>query len=308
MLWDFYKDGLTQSFINKFLECRKQCYLEYVEGWTKTTESMWFNYGHHVHHVLSHVYQDYKVPTFTEIERLLFEYRAKRFDLDKISPEQLRENQLIYEAAAQALKIYFTYYSTEFKNNWLHTEKIFKVPFQDTFLTGKFDGVYENENGELWLMDHKCLSVFDEDTLILALPYDLQVNIYLYAANELFQKFPSGLMYNIIKRPGIRLRKDENGKQFAQRVMLDILSKPEDYFIRIPLRRDPIELKEWIYYQLSKYVEQIRDWYTSGYANTPVSPGNLTTKYGRSNTFGLITNGSTYGLYQRKVAHPELDV
>lgn len=304
MLWNFYRDGITQSFINKFLTCKYQCYLEYCEGWQSKKLPMWFNFGHHVHYILENVYTDFKAPTVGDIHDLLRRYQGINFpDPDN---EQLRENQLIFESVSRLIQTYFFHYNKEFKNNWLHTEKVFKIPFEDTYLTGRFDGIFEDESGELWLIDHKCLSIVDEDSLIASLPFDLQVNLYLYAATESFGRFPSGLIYNIIRRPGDRMKDNESPTKFADRIMLKVLGKLDYYFIRIPLRRDPLELKDWIQNQLRPIISEIREWYNNGCFPRYVTPQALVGKYGRCSTFGLITSGSTYGLRKREVTFPEL--
>src|SRR5688572_26141830 len=122
--WNYHRHGLTQSFINKFLECRRQCYLEYIEGWMAKEEPMWFNFGHHIHYVLENVYNDYKPPLMKDIDELLKKYQQIRFysnEKERVSPEKHIENQLIYETARQLLKVYFHNYQQEFKLNWLHT-------------------------------------------------------------------------------------------------------------------------------------------------------------------------------------------
>jgi len=305
-LWDFYKDGLTKSFIEKYLICKEQCKQEFLIGWTKIEEPLWFNFGNHIHYVLQHIYQEGKMPTDERIEELLLEYRVKRFGTD-VTSERNYENQLVYEIGRAILKVYFFRFKDDFKLNWIKTEEIFKVPFEDTYLTGKFDGIALENGNEFKLFDHKCLSRISQEDIQVELAFDVQFNLYMYACKLYYGAVPNHFVYNIIRRPAVKPKPGETAQHFSDRIMLEVLKDIDYYFPRITIKIEPIELDNWINTQLKLIVADIRYWQAIGCPSF-VSRAGLQMYGIRCQLFHLLTSGSTGGLRKKKVCFEELEV
>lgn len=305
-LWDFHRDGLTKSFIEVFQTCKEQCKQEYIVGWTKTDEPIWFNFGNHIHYVLQHVYQDGKFPPDERIEELLLEYRRKRFGNQEVSPEKNYENQIIYELGKAVLRTYFFRFKADFNWSWIRTEEVFKVPFEDTYLTGKFDGIVL-EDLFYRLFDHKCLSRIAEDNIQAELAFDVQFNLYMYACQYYYGEIPKYFVYNIIRRPTVKPKPGETAEHFSDRIMLEILGDLDHWFPRLTIKIEPIELNIWVETQLKKIVADIRYWWSIG-CESYVNRHGLEGNYGRCHLFHLITSGSTGGLRKKTTCFEELEL
>ncbi len=304
-VWDFYRDGVTQSFINKYLLDKTQCRLEYYEGWTSQNVPMYFTFGHCFHHILENAYLQLHIPTIDEIIKWGNEFKEDWFKEKKLAFSLTDEILIdsIIKVAEIMFPIYFKIYFEDFKKNWIITEKLFKVPYKETFLTGKMDGVFETGNEELWLMDHKCLSVINESEIAEDLNLDIQVNLYLYAICKLLDRTPTGLIYNIIRRPGEDFTKSEGLEKIAKKVK----ENPSYYFIRIPYRLAFDELHHWENEQLNPIVDEIEKWYLEGCPPNPyLNPQTLKTKYGKCGLYNFIVNNQQAGFFQRNKPFAEL--
>ena len=90
-------------------------------------------------------------------------------------------------------------------------EERFFVPWsfgdEQWTLSGRFDGIAQDDNGEWWLLEHKT-AAGNAVELITNLRLDLQVNFYLHMADLLHAsgKAPqvAGVLYNVIVKPQIR--------------------------------------------------------------------------------------------------------
>jgi hypothetical protein len=140
---------------------------------------------------------------------------------------------------------YFKYWHDDFSVvTWQEIEHEFKIPISirlidgrnvPTFIRGKMDGNFRLHGG-LYLFETKTQSHIDEETTALVLPHELQVNIYLWAMSRIHKERPSGVRYNLIRRPQLRIKKTESIREFAQRCALDVLERPDFYFMRMDMR------------------------------------------------------------------------
>ena len=150
------------------------------------------------------------------------------------------------------LPAYVKYWYKDYTDlKWEKVEGVFKVPFSvkdrqgteyETFLRGKIDGSFQLKNGGTWLFETKTKSRIDEEILADILPFEMQANIYLSVLRRIDKKNPSGLLYNIIRRPSLRQRKSESIKSFADRITQDVKERPDWYFVRMEMSVDPTEI------------------------------------------------------------------
>jgi hypothetical protein len=83
-------------------------------------------------------------------------------------------------------------------------------------------------------MDHKTCSRLNEETAE-GWEFRFQFMFYAWLATKHpdFAKLPiMGTMPNAIKKPELRIGKDESSLAFAARVKLDMLTRPESYYYR----------------------------------------------------------------------------
>lgn len=313
--YDFYRDGVTQSMIQKWLQCPKQAELEYVHKWTTYGESEAILFGNVCHHVLEQAYKDYQPPTPGVIRCWIKEYEERNQDDSK--PIEIQErNELVYSKAEATMLPYFQHYQADFKNNWLFTETVFKEPIalssgRTTFISGKIDGGFHSskDDSALWLIDHKTTSRPDIDTVIALLPVDLQVWTYLVACKARFpDTILKGFIYNIIRRPGQKMtQKDLSYQMYIDRVSEKVLEDPKYFFDREPLPIVPSEIDEYKEKQLIPILDAMERWFLSSYKwPAYFNPGALKTIYGLASMTKAIVSQDFTGLYQRDHLFSEL--
>lgn len=316
--YNFYRDGVTQSMICKWLECPIQCYWEYVRGYTSHKNSDAIIFGNCIHHVLEQAYSETQMPMPGNVKSYVKEFEIKNND-ENAPLAQQEQNEITYSKAEVVLRNYFIRYAKDFYNNWEIAEQVFKVPFKfedgrTTYLNGKLDGGFiDSSTNKLRLMDHKCLSQINIDNLLILLPVDLQVNIYLWAVKEIrgLEDCPTGFDYNLIRNPASKpTKKDNTLSDFADRLSEKIELDMGHYFKRIPLSTTPDEITNWGIKTLTPILKSMREWADSGYKRfiwrNFYNPVALETKYGLAPTARIIAENDFTGFYQKTVPFEEL--
>jgi len=84
------------------------------------------------------------------------------------------------------------------KLKWLATETSWEVPLPRTQmrLAGRFDGVVEDEEGNLWVMEFKTTS----SALVEWTRQDLQATAYAYAARRLYDRPVKGVLFRFLRK------------------------------------------------------------------------------------------------------------
>lgn len=316
LYYDFYRHGVTQTMINEWLNCPEACRLIYVEGWTPNkvnTNAQFF--GNCVHHVLEKAYSGILLPLNGVIKCWIKDYDMLTYS-EAFTAEELEEREIAFAKAFALMVNYFRIYATDFINNWEIAETIYKVPFKfddgkQTYINGKLDGGFQAKvSNDLWLMDHKTMSQIDLDTLMMTLPYDLQINTYLWAVTQLPQYAnPVGFIYNIIRNPNMKpwKRKNESVEAFESRLTEEIEKDSKRYFYRIKIPMAEIEVINWEERQLKPILRDMRRWWDTGFK----WPGyfktsGLVTKYGKHPMARILCTGDLTGYHRRKHSFSEL--
>ena len=122
------------------------------------------------------------------------------------------------------MKAYIFYFRKDFEYNWLLIEKRFSIHYGHGIcvnLNGMLDGAFilpENSK-DVYLIDHKFLSMINIENKETLLPADFQLNFYLYATREYLKKINpelkiKGFYYKICRRPGLKYLKSDSGKKW----------------------------------------------------------------------------------------------
>ena len=117
-------------------------------------------------------------------------------------------------------------------------------------MAGKIDGLCKDDNGEMWLVEHKTASDIAPG-FIGKLSLDFQVHVYANYAKELLGEPVAGVVYDVVKKCKLLGKKNETPEEFYTRVMEWYQANAESAFYRERLRlqdRD-IEAQLWMYYQ-----------------------------------------------------------
>jgi hypothetical protein len=204
---------------------------------------------------------------------------------------------------------YFAYYLDDFtKKKWISSEGEFRIPFCGTFIKGKMDAVF-SVKGKPWLLESKTSSQINEDQLMSTLSLDLQNNIYLWALERMLhnkgsKKKPVGVLRNIIRRPGIKIKKGESLSQYEKRLRQKIIDDPEHYFIRFEI------ILDWHHQSMfnATFQEMVQEFMKWCDTNRPSWRYGMpcVNKYGLCQYVGICHDNDFAGFYKREKLFEEL--
>ena len=336
--YDMYKDGVTQTFLGRFMECREQCRLSYIEGWRANGEPDSTAFGSASHYVLSRIYEtsgkiknpraihfailNASIKDFVKEYERLWKREHTRSTLHQV--EQLEKMLGLVEAVmphyiarcCQQDSLYGDFQ----KRKWVALEETFEIPFRFndgriTVLRGRMDGVYE-EKDRLWLFESKNLTRIDGEGISDTLPMNLQVCMYLHAMRVMSGRLNDkrkigGVLYNVIRRPGLRMADKDTLKSFLTRVSDDISHRPDHYFMRFRMPIIQAELDVWYIKNFVPMMHDVQRWYddireTGGVNFNYMNANSLIGKYGRSGLFDAITKNDFSNCSKRETPFSEL--
>lgn len=307
--YDPYRDGVTNSMLAKWMECREKARLS-LQGWTPKQRSFALTFGTVVHEILQKAYEDLQKGK---------EIRLKKY-LKKIETLWEEENPTVDERtsadfemsllfAESVLPVYFDYWEKDSRLDWLAVEKEFEVPWKlpngkTVSLRGKRDGLFRRGK-ETWLMEHKTKGRIDEWGLVERISFEQQVMLYLTALlEEDSSKKVNGVLYNILRRPGLKQKVSEPIATFAKRCAEDVEARRDFYFLRLEVSISKQEVSEFKG-QLGAAIWDFVQW-TEGkvghYRNTGACEG----KYGTCEMIGVCGSGNYSRLFKRDKVSPEL--
>ena len=325
-LWNFWEDGCTQSLIRVWNSCMEQARLKYVEGWSRRGGSLALEFGSCVHWVLSQISGTAaKPPGKRKILNTLAKYEKLWKEQNGVRTQKTDEDfERVLGLAEALLPRYVERWTGDWTGKykprnptvapkkWLQLEGRFKVPFTlddgaQTYLQGMFDGVFEDKKGRLWLFETKTKSVIEREIIEDTLQFDIQVLLYLWALKEVYGRTPHGVLYNVIRRPGLRQGKAEKLGDFFERCRLDVedVKRTDHYFIRWELEVEKSEIDAFENDYLRPILGQMRNWW-DGTGPHYMNPDALQTKYGKADMYEPIVHGNFRSLKKRKVVFPEL--
>lgn len=308
--YNIEQDGITQGLLGKWMECRQMARW-YLQGWSPKGSSMALTYGTIVHAILERCYKrtaGKRPPSKQDVmnaSKVIEKMWKKENTLaDKKSLEYLELSLLIAEAT---MPVYFEYWHKDFKFRWEMLEQEFKIPYlledgRKTFVRGKLDGAYGHN--VLRLFETKTKSQINENDLVDMLPFELQINEYLWALRKL-GKNVNGSLYNIIRRIGLEQRKKESITQFSKRCVEDIRERPEHYFLRLEILITKQDMERFE----AEFEDMIKDFYDwwQGKAGHYKNTGACISKYGRCKYLTACATNKMGGYIKRDQVFRELE-
>jgi hypothetical protein len=193
-------DGITQSMLVDFLTCREKSRLK-LNRWEGIHAGSFgaLHRGDFIHYFLEHIYQ-------AGGHEHLFEEWCKKNKHDESHPDILQ----IGEVCSALLPAYTNHWkSRDIKYEWVSLEKTFDVTWNGFRLRGKIDGILKlTVNGSIYIFETKTKAQVDEDGIINQLQFDFQNFFYLTVCRDILNIPAKGIIYNIIRWPNSRLKKD----------------------------------------------------------------------------------------------------
>lgn len=301
----FEEHGLTSSFLQEFLACKRRAELSYRQGWSSSQTSNAMTFGSLFHNCLENIYKALrlgieleKIDLMETVDKVLFQHKKKA----KLWSPELEQDHVLNEGY---LKILIPAYMKKYgqrdqKLKWALVEDQFANQYNGVLLRGKFDRVAVNKAGETWIFETKTKSRIDPE-IQTRLSFDPQVMIYILNYELKTKIRPVGFVYDCIQKPGLRKGKAETLKHFIDRVKGDV---DDSYFFRIQQRLDQKEFDEWKN-EFGVMLEEFKLW-INGKISSIRNPASCETRFGNCKFLKVCGVGDYIGLEKRKYPMPEL--
>ena len=313
--YDIEKHGVTQSVLLNWLGCRERARLG-LKGWSRSGFSPSMQYGEIFHGALERVFKKVRDGKLTSapskdllhkiVGKIVHEIEKRTDTVNDQGYELLEYNRAMAEAQ---LPTYFARYSKDFTHRkWVLLETEFNIPIKtrDGIIIpfrGKIDAGFEQDK-YFSLFETKTKSIIDTEALMDQLHFDFQTTSYIYAAWKLGHPLARKVLYNVIRRPGLRKRKTETIDAFMERVRKDIIIRKEFYFMRWEIAITQTDIDKFME-EFEDIVTEFHRWYVGklpNYRNT----GSCQTKYGACQYVGVCARKDYKFLEKRERVFPEL--
>jgi hypothetical protein len=103
---------------------------------------------------------------------------------------------------------------------------------QKILLRGMRDGLYSFQENTFGIFETKTKSRIVEQEILDGLQYDMQTMMYCFCTFLETGNYPNQVTYNVIRRPEMYRRKNEESVNYFRRLGEDIDSRPDHYFKR----------------------------------------------------------------------------
>jgi len=231
-------EPLSYSRLSTFMKCPRDFQLHYIEGVRTRKTPTYFTLGGAVHAALESWrlgHKDY------------FEEIGKAFDkvaTAKLTAAELNSLEVDRARAEGMVNAYVARYSTDRMTYKMKAEQKFILPLCNGWkILGFIDALYLDRHKNLFVVENKTTSRVDSDYFTQA-KMDHQILLYHIAAKHITGKEPKGVIYDVLLKPGIRLKIKESKKAFQQRVYETIVKDPSKFLVREEIWLEKKRIKE----------------------------------------------------------------
>lgn len=263
-----YTHGVTQSILGQWLNCPEMARNSLVEGLTSSRSGDALGFGNIFHELLDRFHTKTRDKHDLDLETVYALVAVLLIDMEK----EYRDEALGSGAPQEELDgldhnfgvirvlapEYLKYWRKETKNwQWISLEEEFCVPYvparvwtarytRPIYLRGKIDGRFRFKGSEShWVFETKTKGQIEDTSIIDVLPFERQVNLYAWAIKQMYGSYPTGVVYNLVRRPLLRQTKKENKREFLARICEDIKTRPDHYFVRYECYIDDNDMAKW---------------------------------------------------------------
>jgi RecB family exonuclease len=253
------RSQLTTTRLAAYRRCPRQHLYRYELGLSRIREQAPLRLGAAFHSGLeSH---NRGADAETAIQRATADYEVLPDWADPL--EWIIERETIH----QLLAGHFWRYSQD-DLVFVEVERAFDIPLVNpgtgatsrTFtLAGKIDGIVRLGDGRLAVLEYKTSGedISADGEYWMRLRCDPQISQYVLAARAIGHDVAT-VLYDVTRKPTIRLRKNESVEEYSSRLLTDIGQRPDYYFARREVPRLEDELAEY-QHELWQQANQLRD-------------------------------------------------
>ena len=243
---------LSHSQINKFNTCKKQYKYSYIDNLRPKKTAVYLDHGRLVHRGLEHLWQQGDLQATLD----LIKKSIDEIDTNHFNEKEFKEFNFLKTCVISQISVYHdSYYLNDKSLGWkaLELEKKYQMPIAHPYLNLEdwdyeyqfiADGVFEDKDGKLWLMEYKTASQLG-DNYWLRLQFDSQVTGNLMYLEAIYGKKFEGCKYRVLKKPGIRQKQKETDIEFLSRLEDLFTGQVGDYLIEATLYRTEAEIDEF---------------------------------------------------------------
>lgn len=234
------KKEFTFSEFQNFGICPWAWQKRYVELKRPKKKSVKLSFGAAIHKGIETFYkregdpvgivQDYVTKVRTEAE-------AEGLPLDS-------ESYLILRKAEGFIRTYIDHYAGDFdKYGILSVEPTFSIPLTDSInIVGKIDRIVcEKGTGLFHPVETKTVASWNPDVNRLML--DFQISLYSWAVSKMLHLSDVTFLYDVLRKPAQRLKKDETEADFISRIEKEVNECRGEYFFRDKVTRSRREIE-----------------------------------------------------------------
>lgn len=236
---------LSHSSIQTYLDCRQKFKLDRIDNLTTKRRKDYFLFGEAMHKFLEMHYKG--VPKPIESIKVIYDKARKSGTLTADDAFRLAVDEAMVVGISRA---YPKFYKEDFDRfDKFICEQEFNINFPTFVYNGFIDMLVRDAAGDWWIFETKTASpqVLGGD-YIDRVKIDAQVSGYMFAAKQLLGVFPKGVLYNVIKKPSIRLKRGESHTAFCNRVAEEYTKygQSKQYFVRHELVVGKDQIKRWL--------------------------------------------------------------
>ncbi len=294
-----YKSGVSVTLLQSFQACREMTRLKYICGMKPPRKSV-FLVGDIYHQALSFVIKNRLKGAEKAVSLFIQENSAKLYK--EAGPY---ERDMVDETLGNVsviMPLYFKRWKNDLFLNYVMNEDGFCIDFKMIDgkvvpFRGKVDCAYMTKSGVVVKeskFKSKIMEGF-EDTLGL----DLQVNSYIYAISEKFPGSTLKCVFDVVRKPSIKIKKGESRKQFLERLKADVESRLDWYFNRTEVIMSVDEVK-FARERMRTLTCQFYSWWKTATdelkkKDAGLNSGSCENKFGMCDFVPLCHRGETYG-------------
>lgn len=239
----------SHTQLSVYHECRHKYRAMYLQKWTPRKRPGYFILGEAVHKYIEMYYGTKD----KNLAKKQVENVYGGVDTSLLSPDEIHNLEVDKSIAFGITDAYPEFYKQDFDEfNTFLTEQEFTIPlatgYNDTYY-GKVDVLVKDAAGDWWILETKTAAANSiNESYLDRVKIDSQVSGYMHGAKAILGSFPRGVIYNIIKKPAIRLKKGESSKAFAKRIYLEYakMAEVKHYFTREQVIVGDKQLDRWL--------------------------------------------------------------
>lgn len=235
---------LSYSSMALYQECRRKYQYQKVLGIYPRKRPGYYLLGEAVHKYLEHYYK--QLPNPMQHAMSVFE----NADKSMLTPEQVHDMEIDKAIVGGICTAYPSHYDMDLAQyTKFITEQQFELKMEGFAYHGYIDMLVQDAAGDWWVFETKTVAAQRMNANFLdRIRIDWQVLSYIVAAKKILGVWPKGVIYNMIKKPGIRLRKGEGLNAFLKRVAFEYTKygQTKSYFTREEVLVDKTALSQWL--------------------------------------------------------------